>query len=158
MTTSWWRSAMRYLQYSGDDMKRLHKLSYCWGCRICCVFVRMRFDDCRNLQFSSAVPLILFTEVVGRIPPSQLCQFVKLHLLPPTSLHALLYRFRDCAHHPAGFIIFSQLALLCICIMFPILLIVWTCKITQTVSNSIQHLLKQLSGPPGGQPPASSTS
>jgi len=128
---------MWHLRYSLDDIMRLRKLSKCCGCRICCIFVRMQCDNCRNLQFRSAVPLITFKEVVGRVPSSRFCQFVKIHLHLPTSLHALLYCFRDCAHHPAGFIIFAHLAPLCMFIICPILLIVRTCNIAQTFSNSI---------------------
>jgi len=64
----------------------------------------------------------------------------------PKALHAVLYRFGDCAHHPLRFIIFAQLAKLCIFFMIifdiPILLFFGTCKIAQTVSDSIQHLRK----------------
>ena len=48
--------------------------------------------------------------------------------------------------------------MLCTLIILPILLIVRTCKIDQTVSDSIQHLLKRLSQLPGGQSPIFSTS
>jgi hypothetical protein len=73
-------------------------------------------------------------------------QLVELHLLLPKALHALLNRFGDYAHHPAGFVIIPQLALvsLFIILVFPILSIVGTCKMTQTVSDSNQHLLKRL--------------
>jgi hypothetical protein len=82
-----------------------------------------------------------------------LSQFVELHLLLPEALHALLYHFGDCAHHPAGFIIIAQLALLSlfIILVFPILPIIGSCKITQTVSDSNQHLLKRLFGLSGHQ-------
>jgi hypothetical protein len=110
-------------------------------------------NDDWNPQFGCAVLLISFTEVVGCILPSRLCQFIKLHLLLPKALHALLDRFGDYAHHPAWFIIFAQLALLCLLILiFPILSIVGTCKITQTVSDSSLHLLKSLFGFSGRQP------
>jgi hypothetical protein len=73
-------------------------------------------------------------------------QFVKPQLLIPKALHAVLYRFGDCANHPARFFIFAQLAMPCILfiiiLVFPILLIIGICKITQTVSDSFQHLLK----------------
>jgi len=65
------------------------------------------------------------------------------------TLHAVLYPFCDCVHHPARFIIFAQLAQLCIIIsifvIFHILHIIRTCKFTQTVLCSIQHLVKSLS-------------
>src|SRR5882757_3145972 len=145
MTTSWSRSPLRHLRYSRDNVKPLHKLSNCcwWRCRsaIICLWL----NDNRNPQFGCAVLLISFTEVVGCILPSRLCQFINLHRLLPKALHALLDRFGDCAHHPAGFIIFTQLALHCLFILiFPILPIVGTCKITQTVSDSSHHLLESL--------------
>jgi len=66
------------------------------------------------------------------------------YLLLPNTSHAMLYRFGDCAHLPARFIIFAQLAKLCIfliiILVFPSLLIFGTSNITQTVSDSIQHL------------------
>jgi len=76
-----------------------------------------------NPQMNSAVHLISFMEVVGCVRPSWLCQFVKLHLLQLKQLHVLLHQFGDCAHHPAGIVIFAQLAQLCIFIIliFPIL-------------------------------------
>jgi hypothetical protein len=110
--------------------------------------IRLRLDDCRNPQFQCALLLISFTEVVGCILSSRLSEFVELHLLLPKPLHALLYCFGDSAHHPAGFVIFAQLALLSLFIrlIFPILPIVGTSKITQTISESNQHLLKHLLG------------
>jgi hypothetical protein len=66
----------------------------------------------RNYQFGDAVLLISFTEVVGCIFPSWFSQFVELLLLLPKPLHALLDCFGDCAHYPAGFVIFAQLSLL----------------------------------------------
>jgi len=116
--------------------------------------IRVGLDDRWNLQFRRSALLISLAEVVGRVPPSRLCQFVKLHLLLPKPLHAVLYQFGDCAHHPAGFVMFSQLALLCFIVfffIFRILLIVGTCKIAQTDSHSIQHLFQCLSGLLGGQ-------
>jgi len=105
-------------------------------------------NDSRNPQFRCTVLLIFFMAVISCVLPSQLCQFIKLHLLLPKPLHALLHRFGDCAHYPAGFVIFAQLAQLClfIILIFPILPIVRICKITQTVSNCDQHLLRYLFG------------
>jgi hypothetical protein len=76
--------------------------------------------------------------VAGCILPPWLSQFVELHLLLPKFLHKLLDRFGDCSHHPAGFVIFAQLALLSlfVILIFPILPIVGNCKITETVSDS----------------------
>jgi len=76
----------------------------------------------------------------------------------PKSVHLLLYHFRDRVHHPAGFIIFAQLALFWMFIIFPILLIVQTCKIAQSVSDSIPHLLIRLAMLSRCQSPAFSTS
>ena len=82
---------------------------------------------------------------MGCIPPSRLHQFVKPDLLLLKTGHVALYRFGDCAHHPARFVIFAQLAKICIFsiifFVFPILLIVRTCKTAKTVSDSIQYLL-----------------
>jgi hypothetical protein len=62
------------------------------------------------------------------------------------ALHAVPYCSGDCAHHPARFIVFAQLAKLCVFFIFrdkfPILLMIGTWKIAQSVSNSIQHLLE----------------
>jgi hypothetical protein len=96
---------------------------------------------------------MLLTEVVGCILPSQLSEFVELQLLLQKSLQALLAHIGDCAHHPAGFVIFTQLALLSLSIIliFTILPIMGTYMITQTVSASNRHLLKSLFGLPGHQ-------
>jgi len=146
MTTSWSRSLLRHLQYSGDDVKTLQKLSNCCQYRCRCIKIRLLLNDCRNLQSRFAVLLISFMEVIDCVLPSRLCQFVELHPRLRNPLLVLLHHFRNCAHHPAGFIIFAHLALLCLCIIliFPILPIVGTCKITQTVSNSNHHLQKCL--------------
>jgi len=119
MTTSWSRSPFRY---SGDNVKTLHKLCKCCRWMRRSVVIRSLQKDCRNPHFGCAVLLISFTEVVGCILPSRLSQFVELHLLLPKPLNVLLYRFSDCAHHPAGFVIFAQLALLSlfIILIFPI--------------------------------------
>jgi len=131
----------------------LLKLSKCFWCRGSCIIIRLQFKACRNLQLGCAVLLCCFTEVVGCVPPSCLCQFFKIHLLQLKPLHVLLYSLGDCAHHPAGFVIFAQLALLWlfIILMFPILPIIGTCKIAQTVSSSHHHLLKQPFGLSGCQ-------
>jgi len=85
-------------------------------------------------------------EVVGHVSPAQLRQFVKLHLRQLKTIRAMLYRFGDCAQHPAGFAIFGQLAQLriffIIILVFPFLPIVWNCKLAETISNGVQHLLK----------------
>jgi hypothetical protein len=90
MTTSWSRGPLRPLRSSADNVKTLHQLSKCccWRCRS--VIHCLRLDDSQNPQFGGAVLLISVTEGVGWILPSQLSQFVELHLLLPNSLHALL--------------------------------------------------------------------
>jgi hypothetical protein len=66
------------------------------------------------------------------------------------------YCFGDCAHHPAGVFIITQLAKLCIFfIIFPVVprqLIDGTCKITQTLSDTIQQLYTQCFGLSGVAP------
>jgi hypothetical protein len=108
-------------------------------------------NDCQNPQCGGALLLTLFTEVVGCILLSRLSQFVELYLLLLKSVHALQYRFSDFAHHSAGFVIFAQLVLLSlfIIVIFPILPMAETCKITQTVSDSNQQVLKCLFGRSG---------
>jgi len=110
---------------------------------VAAVVICLGLHNCRDLQFSRPVVRISLTEVVGRIPPVWMSQFVKSHLLLPKAFHSVLYRVGDCAHHPAGFVIFAQVAKLCIyfiiILILPILLIFGTCKIAQTVSESIQH-------------------
>jgi len=144
LTNSWSSSPLRHLPSSGYNIKTLHKPSKWCGCRWGCTIIHLWFNKCPNHQFGCPIVLISSTEHVGTVLPSRLCQFVNLDLHLPTPLHALMYRFGDCALQAAGFVIFSQLAKLCIfCIpIFPILLIVGTCKITQTVSNSNHHLRK----------------
>jgi hypothetical protein len=82
-----------------------------------------------------------------------LSQLVELYLLLLKPLHALLCRVSDCFHHPAGFVIFVHLAQLRLFIIlsFPIVSVVGMCKITQTFSDSNQHLLKCLFGHEGRQ-------
>jgi len=152
MTTSWSRSPLWHLQYSRDNVKPLHKLSkWCWW-RGRSVIICLRLNQYRNPQFGCAVLLISFTEEIRCILPSWLCQFVKLHLLLPKALHALLYCCGDCAHHPAGLVIFAMLAQLChFILIFPILPIIGTCKITQIVYDSSHHLLKSVFGLSGRQ-------
>jgi len=127
-------------------MKSLHRLfKYCrWLCTFSCVCLGL--DNCRNLQFNHPILHISLTEVVSHVIPTRLRQLVKPNLLLPKSLHALLYCFGDCVYYPAGFIIFAQHVQLWIFffiyLVFPILLVVRTSKIAQTVSDCIQHLLK----------------
>jgi len=147
MTISWSRSPLGHLRYFGNNLQTLHKLSKCCRCRCRSIIICWRLNDGRNYQFRCAILLSSFTEVVGYIITSQLYQFVKLHLLLLKPLHSLLDPFGDCAHHPARFAIFAQLALLCLFILIcSILPIVRTCKITQTLSDGNHHLLKCLFG------------
>jgi len=106
--------------------------------------IHLGLNDSQNPQFSCAVLCISFMEVVSCILPSWSCQFIKLYLLLPKSLQALLHLFGDCAHHPAGLVIIVPLALLCVftILIFPILPIVGNCNIAQIVSNSNHHRRK----------------
>jgi len=148
MTYSWLRRPLGHLPYSRDNATTLHHRSRCCQCRCSCRIVRLWFTNCWYPRIGCAVLLIYFTEVVSCVLLSRLCQFVKLHLVLQTSLHALLNQFGDCAHHPARFVIFAQLALpwLLIILVFPILAIVRTGTITQTASDRNHHRLKSLFG------------
>jgi len=144
--TSWSRIHCQHLRLSVDDIKILCMLSKFyrgWGGYSC---MYLGLDNRRNIQFGSAILHICLMEVIGCIPPFRLRQFVKPHLPVPITLHAVLYCSGDCAHHAARIIIIIQLAELCILFVifhiFTILLIVTTCKITQTVSYGIQHQFK----------------
>jgi len=145
MTTSWSISPLWHLQFAEDNVKSLHQLSPCCRCRLCSIIFCLWLNSCWKLQLGNPISRISLTDVVSRLSPSRLSQFFKLHMVLPNTLHALLHHFEDCAHHPAGFIIFAQLAqlwmFLIILFVFPILLIVGICKISQTVSDSSQHLL-----------------
>ena len=148
MTTSCSKSPLRQLPYCGDNVKTLYKLSKCCWCRCRYIIIRLQFNDCRNPPFKGAVLPICFTEVVSCMPASRWSQLVNLHLLLSNVLHLLQYRFGDCPHHPAGFVILAQLALLCLflILIFPIFPMVGNCKITQIVSNSNHYLLKCVFG------------
>jgi hypothetical protein len=86
-------------------------------------------------------------EVVGHVPPSLLGQLVKRHLRWPKTLHAVLYCFGDCAHHPARPTIITQVAelstLFIIFRVFPIPLIVGTLKNVLIVSDCIYQVFKR---------------
>jgi len=150
LTTSWSRSHCWHFRFSSYDLRSLNMLSNCYRGWCGCSRVYLGLDNRRNHQFGSLIPHISLTKVVGCIPPSRLGQFIKSHLLLPKALHAVLYRFSHCAHHPARFIIITEFAELCIFFIFflvcSILLIIGTCKIAQTVSDSIQHLFKRSFG------------
>ena len=153
MTSSWSRSHLRPSRHSGDHVKTLHMLCKCCRRRCWSAIIHFRVNDCPNPQMECAVILTSFTEAVSCFLLSRLSQFVKPYLHVPKPLHALLYCSGDCAHHPAGFVILVQLALLSlfIILIFPIHSIIGTCKITQTVSDSNQHLLKHHCGLSGRQ-------
>jgi len=84
----------------------------------------------RKIEFSGPMIQICLTEVVGCVRSSRLRQFVKHHPPLPNAFHAVLYRFGDCAHHPAWFIIFAPRAELefffIMILVFPNLLIFGT--------------------------------
>ena len=144
--TPWWTSHLRHLQFSGYTIKSLHRLTRCRQCRSGHIIFRLRLNPSWNLQFGHPVLLISLTEVISRVSPGRLCQFVKLHLVLPTTLHAMLYHFGDWPYHLAGFVIFTQLPLLrtffIMILLFPILLSVGTCKIARTISDGVEHLFK----------------
>ena len=122
---------------------KLHQLSNCYWCRCRCVISYLQLKDGQHQPFGLDVLLLSFTEGTGYLLPSSRGQFLKLNLHLTKPHHVLLHRFGDCAHHSAGFIIFAQLALLYlfIILIFLILCIVRTSKITWTVSHSHHHLL-----------------
>jgi len=76
------------------------------------------------------------------IPVSQLFNHQQLS---PKTHHTMLCHVGDCAHHPSSFIVFTQLAQVCIffiiILIFPILAVVRTCKIAGNISDGIQDLL-----------------
>ena len=144
MTTSWSRGPLRHLQYSAHDINSFHQLSKCCRGRCSCKLVLFELNHCRDLQFSYHILFIPFTEVVCGVLPSRGFQFVPPHQLLPKSLDVVLNHFGNSALHPARFVIFAQLAPLCIWIIvliIPVLFLVRTCKIAQTMSDSIQHLM-----------------
>jgi len=119
-----------------------HELSKCCQWRCGSNIIDFWFQDCGNTQFSCAVLLVSFMEVVGLISQSRLCHVVNFHLLLAKPLYMLLDHFGGCAHHPAGFIIFARLApqhCNFIILIFAILHIVRTSKMAQTVFDSNLH-------------------
>ena len=146
LTTQHLRSHLQRSQFSGDAINCCLWHTKCRRCRTGWILFPSRLNDSQNLQFGSQVLLICLTEVVGRVYSASLCQVVQLYLLLPKTLHAMLYCFGDCGHHPAGFIIFTKLAQLriffIIILVFHIIPIVGTWKITQTIADGVQYLLK----------------
>jgi len=145
MTASLSRSPLQHWQYSRHDITRLHNLCTCcqFGCG--CQFIHFWLNQYPNLQFICSVLLATFTEVVGHVSQTLLSEFVNSNLLLRKSVRVVLYRCGDCTHPPSGFISFAQLAQRCICNNFLVILalfIAGTSKITQTIFNSIPHLLK----------------
>jgi len=70
--------------------------------------------DSRNYHLGHPVLRTFLMQGGGQVSPSRAPQLVKIHLLLLKTLNALLYRFGDCAHYPAGFIIFPQHGQYCI--------------------------------------------
>ena len=122
----------------------LHMQSKWCQCRYCSVIIRLQWNDCCYPEFRCVILLISCAEAVSCILPSWLCQFIKLYPLLPQPLHALLYSFGHYAHHPAVFVMCPQFALLCLfmIIIFPVLPIINTCKITHTDLNRDNHPVK----------------
>jgi len=146
LTTAWSRCPLQHLRFSAVNIKSLHKLpKFRWGC-CSCSDVCSRLNNCRNHGFGHPSHHISLMEVVSCVHPFRLGQFVKHHPLMTKTLHVVLYHVVDCAHHPAGFVIFTEHAKLwiffIIILIFTILLIVWKCKIAQTDSIRSQHLLE----------------
>ena len=107
LTTSLSGHHLRPKGLSRDNIKNQHKLpeSCQWWfgcCRVC-----LELYNRRDFRFRRSLLQISPTEVLGCVPSSWLRQFPKCHQLLTKALHAVLYRFGDCAHHPARFIIFA---------------------------------------------------
>jgi len=111
MTTPWVRCHMRHFQFSGDPIRSLKRIIKSFWHRWRYIIWRLRFNDSWNHLFNRHLSLIPLMEVFGRVSPAWLSQFVKLHLHLPKTLHAILYRFGDCAHHPPWCVILAKLAL-----------------------------------------------
>jgi len=118
---------MRYLWWSRDDIKSLHKLYTCcqWWCgrsHVC-----LGHENCQNLHLGRTVQLLSIPEVVGCVPPSLWHQSIEHHHFLTKFRHAALDRFGECARHPAGFVIVArraQLSSFIINLIIPILLFV----------------------------------
>jgi len=123
------------VQFSGDAIKCLQWLLKCRQRRTGCIVFSMGLNESQNIQFGSPVLLISLTEVVGHVSPARLRQLVKLDLFLPKTLHVMLYCFRDCAHHPAGFVIFAKLAQLRV--MFIIILVFPSYGVLIPIINTI---------------------
>lgn len=121
MMTSLLRESMRHLRYSINNIKSLHQLTKCFRCRRGGKFVLFGLNDCRKLQFSCAIGVISSPEIVSRVPPSRLYQLVQPYRLLPKSLDGVLHNFWDCAHHAAGFTMFTQFAQLFISMILNII-------------------------------------
>jgi len=147
MTTSLSRSPLWHLRYSRYHVKTIQKLSNCCRYRCRSIMIHLLLNKCQNRQCRCAVLLIAFREEIGCVFPCWWCHFVEFHLLLTNPLQAVPHRFCDCAHHPAWFVLFAQLALhsLLIILIFPIFPISGTCEFTQTVFDNNHHLLKSIS-------------
>jgi hypothetical protein len=143
MTKTWSKSPLRHVQCSLVNVMTLHTLRKLCLCKSCSIIIRLQLHNCQILHFGILIIPIFFVDVIRCFLGSRLCQFINPHLLPSRSLHILLHCVRDCAHHPVRFVIFVKLALLGlrIILIFPILPIVRTYLITQTVSDHNYYLL-----------------
>ena len=141
MATSWARSRMRHWWLSEDAIKSLNNFMKCCRYRCGYIIVHLRLNNNRDLHVQHSVLLISLMEVAGCTSQSRLRQFNQCHLLLPKSLHATVYCFGSCVHHPAGFVIFTkvtQLSIFSIIIHdFPIVVIIGTCKMAQTIFNVV---------------------
>lgn len=110
MTISCSSSRLQHLGTCWDGIIRLHSLSKsCW-CRHSYNVVRLHLNICHQPQFGCTVLHISLTEVISRIPPTWLGQFVKHYEILVKPPHAVQLHFGDTAQHPAKFINFTPLA------------------------------------------------
>jgi len=148
MTMFWSKCPIRHLPYSVDNVKTPHKLSICCPCRCHCITMSLWVNSSWNMQFICAVYFISFTEVVCWILLSWVCSFVKLYLHSQKPPQGLLCYSGQCANYPAGFFIVAHQALRCLfnIQIFPMLPIVGSCKITESVLDSDDYLHRSLFG------------
>jgi len=140
MASSRSSSPLWHLQFPWNPMNCLHMFSKCCRCRWRFTRLRLQYNDFWHLQCCIPVLFNYQIQLIGHIPPRQMFQFVKRHLILLNTLHALRYQFGGSSHHLAGFIIFAQLTslwIVCsIILICTILLFTRTWKIAQTVSDS----------------------
>lgn len=116
------------------------ELSKCWQCRLGCNIICLWLNEHWKIQFGQCILLISFRQTFGHAPPSssyinsasficicwnfcmQYCTICEIvHIAQPGSLSSLTL--------PSS--------------AFSILLILWTCKIAQTVSDSNYNQVQQ---------------